>query len=84
MLDEIEIAGVRAAAGEMPEIINLVAAGRVRLAELITHAFSLEEFATAYSTFTERVDGALKVVRATARERGLARPSSAPARSRAG
>ena len=32
VLDEIEIAGVRAAAGEMPEIINLVAAGRVRLA----------------------------------------------------
>ena len=62
VLDEIEIAGVRAAAGEMPEIINLVAAGRVRLRELITHAFSLDEFAAAYSTFTERIDGALKVV----------------------
>ena len=36
---------MRAAAGEMPEIIALVAAGRVRLGELITHTFSLEEFA---------------------------------------
>jgi L-iditol 2-dehydrogenase len=62
VLDEIEIAGVRAAAGEMPEVIALVAAGRVRLGELITHTFSLEEFATAYETFTERIGGALKVV----------------------
>ena len=62
MLDEIEIAGVRAAAGEMPEVIALVAAGRVRLGELITHTFALESFAEAYRTFTERVGGALKVV----------------------
>src|SRR3954467_1528543 len=40
VLDEIEIAGVRAAAGEMPEVIALVAAGRVRLRELITHTFT--------------------------------------------
>ena len=62
VLDEIEIAGVRAAAGEMPEVIALVAAGRVRLRELITHSFGLDEFAAAYATFTDRIDGALKVV----------------------
>jgi L-iditol 2-dehydrogenase len=62
VLDEIEIAGVRAAAGEMPEVIALVAAGRVRLGELITHSFPLERFDEAYRTFTERVGGALKVV----------------------
>ena len=62
VLDEIEIAGVRAAAGEMPEVIALVAAGRVRLGALITHTFALEEFADAYRTFTERAGGALKVV----------------------
>ena len=39
-----------------------MAAGRVRLAELITHRFSLDEFAEAYATFTERIDGALKVI----------------------
>jgi L-iditol 2-dehydrogenase len=62
VLDEIELTGVRAAAGEMPEAIALVAAGRIRLRELITHRFALDEFAEAYRVFTERVDGAIKVL----------------------
>jgi L-iditol 2-dehydrogenase len=62
VLDEIDIAGVRASAGEMTEVIALAAAGKVRLRELITHSFTLEEFPAAYRTFTERIDGALKVV----------------------
>jgi L-iditol 2-dehydrogenase len=62
VLDEIEVVGVRASAGEMPEAIALVAAGRIRLAELVTHRFALEDFADAYATFTERRDGALKVM----------------------
>jgi len=53
---------VRAAAGEMPRAIRLVADGRIRLRELITHRFALDDFAEAYATFTERRDGALKVV----------------------
>jgi L-iditol 2-dehydrogenase len=62
VLDEIDLVGVRAAAGEMPRAIELVAAGRIRLRELITHRFALDDFASAYGTFTERRDGALKVV----------------------
>jgi L-iditol 2-dehydrogenase len=62
VLDEVEIVGVRAAAGEMAEAIALVAAGKLRPAELITHRFPLRDFAEAYRTFTERRDGALKVV----------------------
>jgi L-iditol 2-dehydrogenase len=62
VLDEIELVGVRANAGEMPEAIALVAAGRIPLRELITHRFTLEDFADAYRVFTERVDGALKVI----------------------
>jgi L-iditol 2-dehydrogenase len=62
VLDEIDIVGVRASAGEMPEAIALVAAGRIRLGALITHRFALEDFADAYVTFTERRDGALKVI----------------------
>jgi L-iditol 2-dehydrogenase len=62
VLDELELVGVRAAAGEMPEAIALAAAGRLRLGELITHRFMLEDFGEAYRVFTERVDGALKVI----------------------
>ncbi len=62
VLDEIDLVGVRAAAGEMPRAIELVATGRIRLAELITHHFALEDFADAYAAFTERRDGALKVI----------------------
>jgi L-iditol 2-dehydrogenase len=62
VLDEIDLVGVRAAAGEMPRAIELVAAGRIRVRELITHTFALDDFAEAYATFTERRDGALKVV----------------------
>ena len=62
VLNELEVIGVRAAAGEMPEAIALVAAGRIRLGELITHRFPLRDFAEAYHTFTERRDGALKVI----------------------
>jgi L-iditol 2-dehydrogenase len=62
VLDEIDVVGVRAAAGEMPRAIELAATGRIRLKELITHRFGLEDFADAYATFTERRDGALKVI----------------------
>jgi L-iditol 2-dehydrogenase len=62
VLDEIDIVGVRATAGEMPRAIALVAAGRIRLSELITHRFALDDFADAYAAFTERRDGALKVI----------------------
>jgi L-iditol 2-dehydrogenase len=62
VLDEIDILGVRAAAGEMPMAAALVADGRIRLSELITHRYALDDFADAYRTFTERVDGALKVI----------------------
>jgi L-iditol 2-dehydrogenase len=62
VLDEIDVVGVRASAGEMPRAIQLVADGRIRLRELITHRFALEDFGDAFATFTERRDGALKVV----------------------
>ena len=62
VLDEIDVVGVRAAAGEMPRAIELAASGRIRLDKLITHHFALEDFAQAYATFVERRNGALKVI----------------------
>jgi threonine dehydrogenase-like Zn-dependent dehydrogenase len=46
----------------VPRAIVLAARGRIRLRELITHRYALEDFADAYRTFTERRDGALKVI----------------------
>ena len=46
----------------MPRTIELAATGRIRLEELITHRYALEDFADAYAAFTERRDGALKVI----------------------
>lgn len=62
VLDEIRITGVRATAGEMTEAIALAAAGRIRLAPLVTHRFRLRDYEEAYRVFTERIDGALKVI----------------------
>jgi L-iditol 2-dehydrogenase len=62
VLDEIDIVGVRATAGELPMAATLAGDGRIRLRELITHRYALEDFADAYATFTERRDGALKVI----------------------
>ena len=62
VLFEKELAGCRATAGEMADVIPLVVDGRIRVKELHTHTFPLEEFDTALRTFNERRDGALKVI----------------------
>lgn len=62
VLDEIEVVGVRASANDLPRVIPIVTSGRVRSGELITHRYPLRDFAEAFRTFTERIDGALKVI----------------------
>ena len=62
VLYEKELVGVRATAGEMRHVIPLVVDGRIRVNELHTHTFPLEEFSTALDTFNERREGALKVI----------------------
>ena len=62
VLYEKELVGVRASAGEMRRVIPLVVDGRIRVKELHTHTFPLEEFDQALKTFNERLGGALKVI----------------------
>ncbi len=62
VLYEKELVGVRASAGEMRHVLPLVADGRIRAKDLVTHRFSLDDFADALSTFNERKDGAMKVI----------------------
>jgi L-iditol 2-dehydrogenase len=62
VLYEKELVGVRATAGEMRHVLPLVADGRIRAADLVTHRFPLDDFGEALATFNERRDGAMKVI----------------------
>ena len=62
VLDELELVGCRAVAGEMGRVIPLVEKGRIRVHELVTHRFPLSEYGKALETFTNPTSGAVKVV----------------------
>ena len=61
VLHELELAGSRAAAGEMRRVMPLIADGRIRLREIMTHEFALTDFADALATFRDRSTGAIKI-----------------------
>lgn len=62
VLEEMNVYGVRANQGTMEEALALMASGRIDVKPLITHRLPLKEFARAYEVFTQRLEGALKVV----------------------
>ncbi len=62
VLQEIDLHGLRANRGTCEEAIPLMAAGRIKAGEMITHRFDLADFAEGYEIFKNRVDGALKVI----------------------
>jgi L-iditol 2-dehydrogenase len=62
VLYELELAGSRASAGEMRRVMPFVADGRMRLHEVMTHEFALNDFATALSTFRDPASGAIKII----------------------
>ncbi|WP_030661670.1 zinc-dependent alcohol dehydrogenase [Streptomyces cellulosae] len=62
VLDELELVGSRASAGEMRRVMPFVANGRMRVGELITHRFPLSEYDAALATFNDRDSGAMKIV----------------------
>ena len=62
VLEEMDLFGVRANPGTCVEVIPLIASGQLDVDSVTTHRFPLQEFATAYETFTKRIDGALKVL----------------------
>ena len=62
VLDELELVGCRATAGEMRHVMPLVEQGRIRVRELITHRFALREYASALATFHDPASGAIKIV----------------------
>ncbi|MFQ5860365.1 MAG: zinc-binding dehydrogenase [Dehalococcoidia bacterium] len=62
VLEEMDLYGVRGSPNACPEVISLIASGRLNVRAVITHTFPLREFDRAYETFTKRIDGALKVL----------------------
>ena len=62
VLDELELVGSRASAGEMRRVMPFVANGRMRAAELITHHFPLADYAEALALFDDRASGAIKII----------------------
>jgi len=62
VLDELELVGCRATAGEMRHVIPLVAQGRMRVADITTHHFALSDYGRALSTLNDPASGAIKII----------------------
>ena len=62
VLDELELVGCRASAGEMRRVMPLVEQGRMRVREVMTHRFALTDYAQALATFNDPASGAIKII----------------------
>ncbi len=62
VLDELELVGSRATAGEMRRVMPLVEQGRMRVREVMTHRFTLAEYGQALATFNDPASGAIKII----------------------
>jgi L-iditol 2-dehydrogenase len=62
VLDELELVGSRASAGEMRRVMPHVAQGRMRVSQMMTHRFPLAEYEQAMATFNDRSSGAIKII----------------------
>jgi L-iditol 2-dehydrogenase len=62
VLDELELVGCRATAGEMRHVMPLVEQGRMRIREVMTHRFALADYEQALATFNDPASGAIKII----------------------
>jgi L-iditol 2-dehydrogenase len=62
VLDELELVGSRATAGEMRRVMPLVEQGRIRVRDVMTHSFRLAEYDRALATFNDPESGAIKII----------------------
>jgi len=61
-LDEMDVFGVRSSPNAYPELINLIAAGKVKVRRLISRLYPLEEINEAFEAFRQREGGAIRMV----------------------
>ena len=62
VLDELELVGSRASAGEMRRVMPFVESGRMRVRYVMTHEFALRDYPAALATFLDRSSGAIKII----------------------
>jgi L-iditol 2-dehydrogenase len=62
VLDELELVGSRASAGEMRRVMPHVEQGNMRVREMVTHRFALADYQEALATFNDRSSGAIKII----------------------
>ncbi|MEW5992752.1 MAG: zinc-binding dehydrogenase, partial [Chloroflexota bacterium] len=62
VLDELELVGCRATAGEMRRVMPLVEQGRIRVRDVMTHDFGLADYGQAMATFNDPASGAIKII----------------------
>jgi len=61
-LDEVDVFGVRSSPNAYPELINLIAAGKVNVKKLISRTYPLEQINDAFEAFRKREGGAIRMV----------------------
>jgi len=62
VLDEKDLLGVRADPNTCEEAISLIANGTIKIKPMISHVFPLDQFEKALKVFSERLEGAIKVI----------------------
>jgi L-iditol 2-dehydrogenase len=61
-LDEIDVFGVRSSPNAYPELIDLIAAGKVNVRRLVSRVYPLERLTEAFEAFRNREGGAIRMV----------------------
>ena len=61
-LDEVDIFGVRSSPNAYPELINLIAAGKVNVKKLVSRTYALDQINEAFEAFRKREGGAIRMV----------------------
>jgi L-iditol 2-dehydrogenase len=61
-LDEIDLFGVRSSPNAYPELIKLIAAGKVNVRKLVSRVYPLEQINDAFTAFRNREGGAIRMV----------------------
>lgn len=61
-LDEVDVFGVRSSPNAYPELINLIAAGKVNVRKLVSRVYPLEQINDAFDAFRKREGGAIRMV----------------------